>query len=146
MELPIVETRCIESMIESKCLKDEVLRLSTIVNQHSKEINNIEQYSRRECAKISHLPEESNKNTNALAIIKVASLMGLNLSEKDISISHCLRSSTQNQSYSSRLGPRDGSAPNKVNPANRFAKVIVKLMRREMKEQFYHGCKHLTNK
>ena len=37
----------------------------------------------------------------------------------------------------------DGSAPNKVNPANQFAKVIVKFVRRETKEQFYHGLKHL---
>ena len=39
--IQVVETRCNEVMIEDKCLKDEVLRLSTIVNQHSEEINNI---------------------------------------------------------------------------------------------------------
>ena len=53
--IDVVETRCNEAMIENKCLKDEVLRLSTIVNQHSK------QYSRRECVEISGLPEESTK-------------------------------------------------------------------------------------
>ena len=95
--IEVFETRCNEAMIENKCLKDEVLRLSTIVNQHSEEINNVEQYSRRECVEISGLPEEPNENTNALAI-KVASLMGLNFSEKDISISHRLASNTQNQS------------------------------------------------
>ena len=87
--IEIFETRCNEAMIENKCLKDEVLRFSTTVNQHSEEINNIEQYPRRECVEIYALPEEPNENTNALAI-KVASLMGLNLSEKDISISHRL--------------------------------------------------------
>ena len=72
--------------------------------------------------------------------------MGLNFSEKDISISHRLPSNTQKQSYSSRLRPREGSAPNKVNPANRFAKVIVKFVRRETKEQFYHSRKHVKKK
>ena len=42
--IEVFETRCNEAMIENKCLKDEVLRFSTTVNQHSEEINNIEQY------------------------------------------------------------------------------------------------------
>ena len=71
-----------------------MLRLSEIVNQHSEEINNVKQYSRRECVEIPGLPEEPNENTNALAI-KVASLMGLNFSEEDIFISHHLPSNTQ---------------------------------------------------
>ena len=123
-----------------------MLRLSAIVNQQSEDINNMEQYSRRDCVEISGLPEEPGENTNALTI-KVASLMGLNLEEKDISISHRLPSNAQqNQSYSSRLRPREGSALNKVNPADQYPKVIVKFARRGTKDQFYHGRKHLKNK
>ena len=116
------------------------------MNQQSEDINNMEQYSRRDCVEISGLPEEPGENTNTLTI-KVASLMGLNLEEKDISISHRLPSNAQqNQSYSSRLRPREGSALNKVNPANQFPKVIVKFARRGTEDQFYHGRKHLKNK
>ena len=34
-QIGVVETRCNKAMIENKRLKDEVLILSTIVNQHS---------------------------------------------------------------------------------------------------------------
>ena len=73
--------------------------------------------------------------------------MALNLEEKDISISHRLPSNAQqNQSYSSRLRPREGSALNKVNLANQFPNVIAKFARRGTKNQFYHDRKHLKNK
>jgi hypothetical protein len=144
--IDVIEAKCDNALRENKCLKDEVLRLSAIVNQQSEDINDMEQYSRKDCVEISGLPEEPGENTNALTI-KVASLMGSNLEEKDISISHRIPSNAQqNQSYSSRLRPREGSALNKINLANQFPKEIVKFARRGTKDQFYHSRKHLKNK
>ena len=95
----------------------------------------IEQYSRRECVEISGLPVEAEENTTDLAI-KVASLMDLDLNERDISVSH-------------RLPQRrtsDGATSREVDHARRFPKVIVKFVRRETKELFYQGRKCLKNK
>ncbi|CAB4032720.1 Hypothetical predicted protein, partial [Paramuricea clavata] len=49
---------------ENKHLKVELLRLSTIVDQQSKELNEIEQYSRRDCVEISGLPQETDEDLN----------------------------------------------------------------------------------
>ena len=48
---------------ENRHLKAEVLRLSGILERHSTELNEIEQYSRRECVEISGLPVEVEENT-----------------------------------------------------------------------------------
>jgi hypothetical protein len=125
---------------ENKCLKAEVLRLTKITERHEGEINDLQQYSRRDCVEIAGLPHEKEENTDEL-VIKVGSLMGLNLQKTDISISHLLPQNTQK--YSSRLRPRVGARANTV---TQFPKVIVKFTRRETKEKFYQGRKQLFDK
>ena len=110
---------------ENRHLKAEVLRLSGILERHSTDLNEIEQYSRRECVAISDsgLPVEAEEKTTDLAI-KVASLMDLDLDECDISVSH-------------RLPQRrtsDGATSREVDHALRFPMVIVKFVRRETKD------------
>ena len=130
-----LETNCDSVKNENRHMKAEVPRLSGILERHSTELNEIEQYSRRECVEISGLPVEAEENTTDLAI-KVASLMDLDLDERDISVSH-------------RLPQRktsDGATSREVDHALRFPKVIVKFVRRETKELFYQGRKCLKNK
>ena len=94
---------------------------------HKGEINDLQQYSRRNCIEIAGLPpHEKEGNTDEL-IIKVGSLMGLNLQKTDISISHLLPQNTQK--YSSRLRPRVGARANTV---TQFPKVIVKFRDRSL--------------
>ena len=113
------------------------LRLSNIIKQQDEEINDFQQY----CMEISGLPVEADEDTNALTI-KVGSLMGVQIDEKDISISHPLpHKAAQNGTYSSRLRPREGTAATVVS-ANRFPRIIVNFVRRTVKEQFYQGRKH----
>ena len=50
-------------------------------------LNNLEQYSRRECVEISGIPEVKDENTDDI-VIKVGSLIGLDLTKNDISVSH----------------------------------------------------------
>lgn len=140
-----LETKYTSVEKENKCLKAEVLRLSKCMDQHEEEINNMQQYSRRDCVEIAGLPQQMGENTNDL-VIKVGALIGLSLSETDISVSHRLPQSTGKESYSSRLRPRDGAASSSLNAANQFPKVIVKFTRREVKEAFYNGRKHLRDK
>jgi hypothetical protein len=64
----------------------------------------MQQYSRRDCVEIAGLPQQMGENTNDL-VNKVGALIGLSLSETDISVSHRLPLSTGKESYSSRLRP-----------------------------------------
>ena len=127
---------------ENNFLKSEVGRLSKSAIDLASEMNDIEQYSRRECVELTGLPEEPGEDTTKLAL-KVGSLMGLDLDDTDISVSHRLPKSNFDASYSSRL--RDGTARN-IDPALKFPKVIVKFVRREVKEAFYQSRKHLYGK
>ena len=52
-------------------------------------LNNLEQYSRRECVEISGIPETEDENTKEIAI-KVGSLIGVHITESDLSVSHLL--------------------------------------------------------
>ena len=69
------------------------------------------------------------KNTNNIAI-KVGSLMGLELDERDISVSHRLPA----PSYSSRMrNPR----PNSPGSLLQLPKLIAKYERRDTKDKFF---------
>ena len=135
-----VENKYSELVKENKCLKDEVLRLSKIAEHHKDEINDLQQYTRRDCVEIYGLPQQMNEDTNQL-VIKVGSLMGLDIKMTDISISHRLPQNTN--SYSSRLRSRDG---NRSSAVSKFPKLIVKFTRRETKELFYQSRKKLIDK
>lgn len=126
---------------ENSFLKAEVFRLSKAFLDVTEEINNIEQYSRRECCEIAGIPVQPGEDTNDL-VIKVGSLMGVDLEKCDISVSH--RLPTPN--YSSRLGQEDPTSGRERFPALQFPKVIVKFVRREKKELFYRNRKNLKDK
>ena len=70
--------------LENKHLKPEVLRLSSIVEHQSIQINDIEQYSCRDCVEIAGVPEVEDENTNEL-VLKIGNLIGENINESDIS-------------------------------------------------------------
>ena len=57
------------------------------MDQHEEEINNMQQYSRRDCVEIAGVPQQLGENTNDL-VMKVGLLIGISLSETDISVSH----------------------------------------------------------
>ncbi|CAH3046994.1 unnamed protein product, partial [Porites lobata] len=82
-------------------------------------LNNLEQYSRRECVEISGIPETEDENTKEIAI-KVGSLIGVHITESDLSVSHLL--------------PKQ--APN----------IVVKFVRRALRDRFYKARKFLRNK
>jgi hypothetical protein len=140
-----LEEKYLRIIRENKFLTVEVSRLSESLNHVSAEMDNMNQYGRRECCKISGLPVEPSEDTNDL-IIKVGSLMGVELKESDISVSHRLPST--NNSYSSRVreGVHGHASGKSSDPALRFPKVIVKFVRRETKDLFSGGRKYLKGK
>ena len=111
---------------ENRHLKSEVLRLSGVVDQQKSELNYIQQYLRHDCVEISGLPQEKDENLNDL-VLRLGSLMNVELHEDDISITHRLPVSRNENQRVTRSS------------ANTIAKVIVKFTRRSTKEKFYHG-------
>ena len=121
---------------ENYNLKLETSRLSNIIEELKDNINDIEQYSRRECCEISGIPVTSDEDTNDL-VIKVGTLMDIELDENDISVSHRLST----RSYASAV-----TSSSRSNQVNSLPKIIVKFVRRETKELFYKSRKRLRGK
>ena len=122
------ELKDVES--ENKHLKSEVLRLSGVVDQQKNGLNDIQQC---DCVEISGLPQEKDENLNDL-VLRLGSLMNVELHEDDISITHRLPVSRNENQRVTRSS------------ANTFAKVIVKFTRRSTKEKFYHARLRLKDK
>ena len=76
------------------------------------------------------MPPEDSEDTDEITT-KIAALMDLEIDPSDISTSHRLPA------------PRSESSTSAGDPALRYPKIIVKFVRRDVKEQFYRGRKHL---
>jgi hypothetical protein len=92
------------------------------VRQLTDSVNDLEQYSRRECLEIQGIPLKNFDDTNSI-VVNVGELMGINIKEEDISVSH-------------RLPIRSNYRGNKADPT-----IIVKFVRRHTKEIFYRARK-----
>ena len=112
--------------------------LSSRLQSCETHLNNLEQYSRRECIEISGIPEVKDENTDDI-VIKVGFLIGLDLTRNDISVSH--RLSKGSYSAAVREGPQASS-----NTSSRTPNIIVKFVRRETRDHFYKGRKLLRDK
>ena len=73
--------------IENQDLKDRKLEAES--GQMQEDINNLEQYGRRECLEFQELCCDESENTDQL-VIGVSQLLQVDLSAKDISVSHRL--------------------------------------------------------
>lgn len=118
---------------ENRLLKDEILRLSNNLNMHKESLNNLEQYIRRECLEITGIPEEMHEDTDDI-VIKVGSLMGIEIQSNDISVSHRL----SKPSYS--------SVASQGRRSKATSKIIAKFVRRDVQDQFYKARKYLRDK
>lgn len=109
-----------EVKLENSFLKAEVLRLSGVVKSHADNLNNIEQYLRRDYLEIHGIPENSFvvEDTTSL-VLQVGNLMNLELEKEDISICHRL--------------------PAKKKSTSQPRSIIVKFTRRQVREDFYRA-------
>ena len=111
---------------ENKILKTTMKSLEGTV-QHMKEaLNDMERYLRRECLEIKGIPthKDGKENTNEI-IAKIGGLMGVNVDQRDISVSHRLPVSMV---YSGK---------------EREPSIIVTFVRRDVKESYYRARKNL---
>ena len=134
-----LETKLTSYEAKQNDLCNENQALALQLKQTTKELNDLkdvcndlEQYSRRDCVEIRGVPlkpglRSGEENTDRI-VKKVAATVGVEIVEKDISISHRLKTS---ESYRG----------DKLQPPP----IIVKFTRRVTKETFYKARKKLYN-
>jgi hypothetical protein len=114
---------------ENKVLKNCIQQLDQSMTQLGQTYNDLEQYSRRECVEISGIPSPvwKEENLNDIAT-KIGELTGVKIREDDISVCH-------------RLPQR-----RRQNDRNKQQRIIVKFVRRDMKDKFYKSRGQLREK
>ena len=112
-------------MAENKILKGAVKGMDNQLKHMADALDEMEQYSGRDCLEIKGIPldYQDKENTND-TIIKIGALMDLDISMSDISVSH----------------PLPVSKKNKENPSYNPT-IIVKFVRRDVKEANYKARK-----
>lgn len=103
---------------ENKVLKLQVSNLQNELFQTKEAVNDLEQYSGRECLEIKGIPSTLYENTDEI-IVKVGSLVGVDIVANDISVSH--RLPTKNHRYP--------------------PPIIAKFVRRNVRDELYHARK-----
>lgn len=93
------------------------------LEQHKKDLDDLEQYIRRECLEIRGVPLGEEEDTNEI-IRKVGDLVDVDIADKDISVSHRLPSKNHNADSS----------------------IIVKFVRRDIRDILYKSRTSLRNK
>ena len=74
---------------ENQDLKLHVRKLEAVTSQTHEEVNDLEQYGRRECLEFQGLAWNKNENTDDL-VLRVSKMVGVDLKAEEISVSHRL--------------------------------------------------------
>ena len=111
--------------LENNVLKFQInnVMVNTIKSNTAK-IDDQEQYMRRDCVEIKGVPAREEESTNDI-VVQIADLMGVELDESDISISHRLPA---NKQWTDSEGVTHPPSP---------PSIIAKFVRREIKDSFY---------
>ncbi|XP_077977428.1 uncharacterized protein LOC144432989 [Glandiceps talaboti] len=121
----VYQKRMEEIQIENKNLKEQLEVVSGNMSTTQKELQDLQQYSRRNNLEIHGVPEHPDEDTDTI-VKKVAEASGVNISKYDIDISHRLATKTHNE--------------NKPTP------IIVKFTRRTVRNAIYNGKRNIKNK
>ena len=116
---PIVHQAVTDAVAERDA---EIERLKTEIAHQKIVINDLEQYSRKNCVTISGLPERANESVSQ-TVIELARVMGVDLVTSDIDVAH-------------RLGQQG---------RNKARHVIAKFVRFEKREEFYGARRRIRN-
>ena len=81
---------------ENTSLKKTVLELKNLLENVEKNLNNLEQYSRRECIEINGIPCTHEESTDEI-VVALAKQVGVHITTNDISVSHCLKNLATSQ-------------------------------------------------
>ena len=116
---------------ENRLLRKEISTLASNLKTTRIAVNELEQYSRRDCLEIKGIPESREKSTTEI-VITVGALMDIDVKPDDISISHRL--------LTPKLATRFQPKPWQNTPT---PSIIVKFTRRDVRDRFYSARKHL---
>ena len=119
---------------ENRLLRKEISTLASNLQTTRIAVNELEQYSRRDCLEIKGIPESREKSTTEI-VITVGALMDIDVKPDDISISHWLPT----LKLAARFQPKPWQ--NTPTPS-----IIVKFTRRDVRDRFYSARKHLREK
>lgn len=121
---------------KSPNMKDDIQELTNRVNnsinqieQLKQDLDDHEQYIRRECLEIRGIPLGLNEDTNEI-VRKVGHLVDIDISERDISVSH-------------RLPHKNKPTPQSD---NKDPSIIVRFVRRDLRDEFYKARSKLKEK
>ena len=103
-------------------LSEAVTRMKTDLYQVQCDLDEVQQYLRRDCLEFVGIPSQKNDNPNKI-VKEVCSSMGIELKQEEFSIVHRL--------------------PDSKNTKDR---IIAKFVRRDVKEQVYRSRKKLQGK
>ena len=113
---------------ENKNLKEHVLNSVNEINILKEDMNNAEQYSRRDCLEIRGIPKQDTEFVEV--INNVIRKIGVVVQDQDISVSHRL----PRRRASSTSGATNISSP-----------IIVKFISRTLRDKYYHAKRMLRN-
>ena len=105
---------------ENVCLKAEIQNTANSLKIMKQELNNAEQYSRRDCIEIKGIPIQRNEVCNEV-VKTVGHLIGVDVKDHDISVSHCLAAKWNSHAGALKNDPL----------------IIVKFVQREVRDKFY---------
>ncbi|EDO35141.1 predicted protein [Nematostella vectensis] len=136
-KVKFLESRNTSLETENKLIKVELNKMAGDLNTTKKSLVDIEQCSRRDCFEIKGVPVTPTENTNDV-LKNVGDLMEVEILEEDISTSHRLQAPRPN--------PNQRPAKPVVHVNTPTASIIVKFARRDVRDRFYAGRKHLRDK
>ena len=119
--------------LENNALKSQVNTIANACKQLEAQLDEQEQYSRRECLEIKGIPVDRNEDTNEI-VRQVADVMDISIQEEDISISHRLPPGKQ-------WKDKDGFVHQPDPPA-----IIAKFVRRDDAIAIYRSRYKLKGK
>lgn len=116
---------------ECKSVSMELHQSTNSITQLKQEVNNLEQYSRRDCLEMRGIPATDDEDTDEL-VKQVGKLMDVQIVDEDISTSHRL--------------PLPSYVRTNRNAKSRDPVIIVKFVRRDIRDRFYKSKHNLRNK
>ena len=121
-----------KQIVENASLKAELLKSSNEIKLLKKSLNDLEQYTRRDCLEVRGIPLPSTStdvDQTDDVVLKIGEKIGVPMQKSDISISHRIPSRKQ-----------FNNEGNPIPPA-----IIVKFVKRETRENLYRARKNLKS-
>ena len=109
---------------ENKILRIAIQEMDKKVENYNQSLDDLEQYSRRECLEIRGIPLSDSEDTNEI-VVELGKCMGLEIEEDDISVSHRI--------------------PNRRKDRKQNLAIIVKFVRRDSKDAYYKARNRLKD-